>query len=249
MAPYQAGRLLLLLLALTTLGRAGSEDNDSSDNEDTNEKAEEHDVEVVPGKKEGTLWLIVDLEYICVKNDESESGQVFWWECRFRRNQGCMFKICTQATEEGEDGQPKKDGKHTIILMDSLTKHICGQNTVDVLNEKFKHLIKSKLQNAIKASFQEAYNQTRLDFSRSIVDPHLRQHFLDTCITARSFRSAANRARTKMIPVAPKSFHNVDFSLMGGSTNFSQYILAQVIIYFPSPSPDSTAVIPTRFSS
>ena len=100
MALHHAGRLLLLLLALTTLGSAGSSDNDSSDNEDCNEKTEEHAVEVVPGKKEGTPWLIVDLEYICVKNDESESeSKMFLIPCISRRPWSCCH-MCSDAGPE-----------------------------------------------------------------------------------------------------------------------------------------------------
>ena len=63
---------MLLLLALCALGRAGRDDDsshsggraarndDSSDSEEgINENTEEHTLEVIPGKKEGALWLII----------------------------------------------------------------------------------------------------------------------------------------------------------------------------------------------
>ena len=97
----------------------------------------------------------------------------------------------------------------------------------DVLNEQFKNIIKSKIMSSVKANYQDMYNQTRLEFSNTILDPYRREEFLQTCPTANSFRSSASRARTKMVPVAPKSYHDVNFDLMGGTKNYSQYILAQ----------------------
>ena len=31
----------------------------------------DNSVEIIPGRKEGTIWLVVDHSYICVKNDVS----------------------------------------------------------------------------------------------------------------------------------------------------------------------------------
>ena len=31
----------------------------------------DHSVAIIPGRKEGTIWLVVDHSYICVKNDVS----------------------------------------------------------------------------------------------------------------------------------------------------------------------------------
>ena len=81
----------------------------------------------------------------------------------------------------------------------------------------------------IKANHQETYDKTRIEFVNMISDPDSREKFLQTCPTAQSLHSATNRARTQMVPVAPKSFHDVDFTLMG--YDYSEYILAQVIYF------------------
>ena len=70
------------------------------------------------------------------------------------------------------------------------------------------------MKSSIKANYQETYDKTRIEFVNMISDPDSREKFLQTCPTAQSLRSAANRARTQMVPVAPKSFHDVDFTLM-----------------------------------
>ena len=41
----------------------------------------DHSVEPIKGKRDGTIWIIVDKSYVCVKNNESKSGSVFRWEC------------------------------------------------------------------------------------------------------------------------------------------------------------------------
>ena len=211
------------------------ERDDGEDGEDSvyvsSLELEEHCVEIIPGKKEGTIWLIVDSNYICVKNDESESGSVFWWECRYRRNTGCPFKMTTRALDEDEHGVVDRNGKHSILVMMEPKTHCCGQNEVDILNEKFKLLIKEKMKDSIKANFQTTYDTSRITFAQNIPDPHRREEFLQTCPTANSYRSSANRARTKRIPVAPKSYHDVNFGLIGGNTDYTEFILAQVFFY------------------
>ena len=228
---------LLLLLLLFAPANLGHGEEDACDNSDDNEFSEyinadlvdNHKAETIPGKKDGSVWLVVDDEFICIKNDISESGTVVWWECRYRRNQGCPFKMTTRIEdEEDESGVPKLDGRHSIIDMMDPNMHTCGQRMEDVLNDKFKGVLKNKMCNAIKANWQTTYNMTRLDFANSITDPASREFFLQSCPTAYSYRSSANRARTKMLPVAPKSYHDVDFSRMGGNTNYSEYVLAQV---------------------
>ena len=234
---------LLSIVVVAGLGGNGDSDCEEDSVEETGDETDvdsiyladhcfiDHSVEIIPGRKEGTIWLVVDHSYICVKNDVSEAGTIFWWECRYRRNQGCPYKITTKTQDEDECGAPIKDGSHSIVSMMDPDTHTCGQEPSDIRNEEFIILVKTKMKSSIKANYQETYDKIRIEFVNMISDPDSREKFLQTCPTAQSLRSAANRARTQMVPVAPKSFHDVDFTLMG--YDYSEYILAQVI-YFKS---------------
>ena len=63
-------------------GLLGAPDDDYQyDNDDDltylveNAEFEEINIETIAGNKKGSLWLIVNNQYICVKNDESASGK------------------------------------------------------------------------------------------------------------------------------------------------------------------------------
>ena len=90
------------------------------------------------------------------------------------------------------------------------------------------------MKDSIKANFQTTYDTSRINFAQTITDPPRRKEFLQTCPTAYSYRSSANRARTRMIPVASKSYYNVNFGLIGGNTNYTEFILAQVLFILTS---------------
>ena len=56
-------------------------------------------IELVPGEKSGSEWLVVDDSYILHKKNKS-ANEVFW-ECSGRRRFNCPFKCATSMGENG----------------------------------------------------------------------------------------------------------------------------------------------------
>ena len=71
-----------------------------------NAEFDEMNLEIISGNKKDSAWLVINNQYICVKNDESLSGSSFYWECRTRRITGCPFKLQTEVDSEGKHSTP-----------------------------------------------------------------------------------------------------------------------------------------------
>ena len=77
--------------------------DDVSNHLEDAETISNHKIELVPGEKDGSEWMILDDIFNLHKKDKS-ANETFW-ECSGRRRLNCQFKC---ATFEGEDGMELK---------------------------------------------------------------------------------------------------------------------------------------------
>ena len=56
-------------------------------------------IEIVPGEKSNSEWLVLNDLYILHKNRSFKNGNVVW-ECKHRRGMGCPFRMETGISNE-----------------------------------------------------------------------------------------------------------------------------------------------------
>ena len=156
-------------------------------------------LETISGNKKDSVWLVINNQYICVKNDASVSGSMFYWECKTRRITGCPFKLQTEVDSEG---------KHSIVYMYSIDRHTCHQDSMDVYEQKFRNIVKGQMALDYRSMYASIYDRAKTEILKSILDTNLRERVPLALPSRARLRSAANAARR--LPTAPKSFEDID---------------------------------------
>ena len=118
-------------------------------------------IEIIPGEKVNSEWLVLNDLYILHKNRSFVNGNVIW-ECKHRRGMGCPFRMETSDNNE-------------ILWMFKLDIHKCGQDPVEVYVHNFKTQIKQKMMGDFRAKYAVTYNTTKKKFLDSIPDPEFRE--------------------------------------------------------------------------
>ena len=108
-------------------------------------------IEIIPGKKVNSEWLVLNDLYIQHKNRSFVNGNVIW-ECKHRRGMGCPFRMETAGNNE----------KIEILWMFKLDIHKCGQNPVKVYVHNFKTERKQKMIGDFHAKYTILYNSTQI---------------------------------------------------------------------------------------
>ena len=55
-------------------------------------------IEVIPGNKKNSKWLVIANTFICVQKDKSVDGSSVYWICRYKRQFNCPFMAHTEVT-------------------------------------------------------------------------------------------------------------------------------------------------------
>ena len=204
-------------------GLPGAHDDDYQYDDDDltylveNAVFEEINIETIAGNKKDSLWLIVNNQYICVKNYESASGASVYWECRTRRITGCPFKLQTEVDNEG---------KHSIVYMYNEDRHTCHQDATDVYEQKFRNIVKGKMATDYRTLYAAIYDKAKNEMLQNIEDINLRERIRLALPTSASLRSASMAARR--VPIAPKTFEDIDLQkLNDDKINISKYVIAE----------------------
>ena len=156
-------------------------------------------VEVVPGEKSGSEWLIVNDTFILHKKDKS-ANEVFW-ECSGRRRFSCPFKCATSETEDGLE----------LSFMYKLETHDCGQSKIAVIMHKFKNNLKQTMQSNYKAKFAKVFEEQKLKLIKSYSDkPDMLEQILYELKDKRNFRVLAERAKNRCFPKIPTCHDDID---------------------------------------
>ena len=138
-------------------------------------------IEIVPGEKSNSEWLVLNDLYILHKNRSFKNGNVVW-ECKHRRGMGCPFRMETGISNEEIE----------ILWMYKPALHKCGQNPCEIYVHKFKNEVKKMMMNDFRAKYATAYNATKKTFLDRIPDeafrelvsfelPSIVSVFLNTC--------------------------------------------------------------------
>ena len=176
-----------------------------------NAEFDEMNLETISGNKKDSVWLVINNQYICVKNDASVSGSMFYWECKTRRITGCPFKLQTEVDSEG---------KH------SIDRHTCHQDSMDVYEQKFRNIVKGQMALDYRSMYASIYDRAKTEILKSILDTNLRERVRLALPSRARLRSAANAARR--LPTAPKSFEDIDLTILNDEKiDVSQYIIAE----------------------
>ena len=176
----------------------------------------DHTVEEILGDKKNTKWLLVDNQYICHKHSKSIDDEITFWECKFRRSEKCPFKMATETLETG--------GPHTITYMYKPETHICFQDPLDAMRQKFRSTIKTTMANNFKAKYSEVYSRTKMEVINAINDPDLKERVRHNLPTEKSLRSAAHNA--KNLPTAPKNLEDIDLEVLNRENlNIDEYLI------------------------
>jgi hypothetical protein len=158
-------------------------------------------VELVPGEKSGSEWLIVDDTFILHKKDKS-ANEVFW-ECSGRRRFNCPFKCATCVGENGLE----------LSFMYKLETHDCGQTKMGVIMHKFKNNLKQTIQGNYKAKFAKVFEEQKLKLIKSYNDnPDMLEKVLYELKDKRNFRVLAERAKNRCFPKIPNSHDEIDLN-------------------------------------
>ena len=182
-----------------------------------NAEFDEMNLEIISGNKKDSVWIVINNQYICVKNDESLSGSSFYWECRTRRITGCPFKLQTEVDSEG---------KHSIVYMYSMDRHTCYQDSIDVYEQKFRNAVKGQMALDYRSMYASIYDRAKAEILQSIMDINLRERVRLALPSRARLRSAANAARR--LPTAPKSFEDIDLTILNDEKiDISRYIIAE----------------------
>ena len=92
--------LFALVVGMTSGEDSGGEEE--SDEEQNfsieNNNLDGVQIEVIPGNKKNSKWLVLDNMFICTQKDKSVDGGSFYWICRFRRQFNCRFMAHTEVT-------------------------------------------------------------------------------------------------------------------------------------------------------
>ena len=83
-------------------------------------------------------------------------------------------------------------GPHTITYMYKPETHICFQDPLDAMRQKF---IKTTMANNFKAKYSAAYSRTKMEVINAINDPDLKEKVRHNLPTEKSLRSAAHNAK------------------------------------------------------
>ena len=133
----------------------------------SNDKLCDQKVQIIPGEKKGSEWLIVNERFILNKNRTFKNGNIVW-ECRSRRRFKCPFRMETEVEDDSGAGVK-------IMWMYDNNVHTCVVDPHAILVHKFKTEIKTVMANDFRAKYSVVYNTTKKKLLDSIVDPDERQ--------------------------------------------------------------------------
>ena len=160
-------------------------------------------IEVVPGEKSGSEWLVVNDTFILHKKDKS-ANEVFW-ECSGRRRFNCPFKCATSSTEDGLE----------LSFMYKLETHDCGQSKIAVIMHKFKNNLKQTMQANYKAKFAKVFDEQKLKLIKSYTDkPDMLEQIMYELKDKRNFCVLAERAKNRCFPKIPNCHDDIDLDDM-----------------------------------
>ena len=126
-------------------------------------KWSEQKLEIIPGEKKGSEWLIINDEFILNKNRTFKNGNILW-ECRSRRRYKCPFRMEIETGKESVN----------ILWMFENNIHTCVHDPSVILVHKFKTEVKTMMANNFQAKYSVVYNTTKNKFLDRIEDPHKR---------------------------------------------------------------------------
>ena len=95
-------------------------------------KWSEQKLEIIPGEKKGSEWLIINDEFILNKNRTFKNGNIVW-ECRSRRWYKCPFRMETEMGEESVN----------MLWMFENDIQTCVHDPSVILVHKFKTEVKT----------------------------------------------------------------------------------------------------------
>ena len=121
-------------------------------------------IEIVPGEKSNSEWLVLNDLYILHKSRSFKNGNVVW-ECKHRRGMGCPFRMETGISNEEIE----------ILLMYKPALHKCAQNPCEIYVHKFKNEVKKMMMNDFRAKYATAYNATKKTFLDRIPNEAFRE--------------------------------------------------------------------------
>ena len=180
-----------------------TKEDDTYEHLEEEEKIASHFIEIVPGEKDGSEWLVLGGIYILHKKEKT-TNQIFW-ECSGRRRFNCRFKC---ATFRGKD-------RLELAFMYKLETHDCGQSKTGPIIHKFKNSLKDGMKSDYKAKFSKVFEKERNDLIKAFRDkPDLLERINYELKDKRSYRLLAERAKNKCFPKIPKSHEEIDLSSM-----------------------------------
>ena len=101
--PFYCLYLIALVVGMTGGEDSGGEEESNKESDEDEEQnfsipIEDLDgvqIEVIPGNKKNSKWLVLDNTFICTQKDKSVDGDSFYWICRFKRQFNCPFMAHT----------------------------------------------------------------------------------------------------------------------------------------------------------
>ena len=127
-------------------------------------------VELVAGVNAGN-WLVHNGQWVLVPSGRKEtvSGDVHYWECRFRREKTtrCPYKLTT--VEEEDNLEPK------IKYLMKTCMHTCRQDQTHVIDFKFRNKIKELASHNFKFNYDQTFRKEKKNLLKSILDIDLRE--------------------------------------------------------------------------
>ena len=102
------------------------------------------------GNQVGSTWLTVNDNNILARRKTTVEGQVWWWDCCYRRNSRCPFTMKTSIMEDKDEETSSSQVQntqedplpHQILEMTDHEEHPCSQNWLDVKEQEFRNHIK-----------------------------------------------------------------------------------------------------------
>ena len=156
-------------------------------------------IELVDGLNEGSKWLVVDGVHILHKMKEYTNETK--WKCSAYYHFKCPFRLSTM----------EKDGEIILVKMADPMSHICSEDKVGVILHKFRLKLKARMQGNLDEQWSKIWGDERSKLLQSIKDdPELSSQVLLEMKNSRSFRVAAQRARSKMTPPIPQDHQSMD---------------------------------------
>ena len=96
--------LIALVVRVTSCEDSGGEEEEEESDERENqyfsiskEDLDDVQLEVKPGNKKNSKWLVLDNTFIFTQKDKSVDGAYFNWICRYKRQVNCPFMAHTEV--------------------------------------------------------------------------------------------------------------------------------------------------------